>query len=67
LTYTKKDGKNEFLILNLKGKYLKKFYLPIKDMDVQFYPTYTVRDSKFYQLVENQESEEWELHITEIR
>jgi hypothetical protein len=66
LTYKKKEGKNEFLILDLKGKFLKKFYLPVEEMDVQFYPPYTVRDNRFYQLVENEESEKWELHITEI-
>ena len=53
LTYKKKEGKNEFLILDLEGKFLKRFYLPVKEMDVQFYP-----------LLENEETEQWELHIT---
>jgi len=66
LTYKKKEGKNEFLILDLEGKFLKRFYLPVKEMDVQFYPPYTVRDNRFYQLLENEETEQWELHITEL-
>jgi hypothetical protein len=49
-----------------EGKFLKRFYLPVKEMDVQFYPPYTVRDNRFYQLLENEETEQWELHITEI-
>jgi hypothetical protein len=64
LTYKKKEEKNELLILDLEGKLLKRFYLPVKDMDVQFYPPYTVSDNRFYQLLENEETEEWELHIT---
>jgi len=79
LTYKKEKGKSEFVILDLKGKLLKKVFLPFNQSDEWFHyslakavsqasphPTFTIKNGKLYQLIENEEKETWELHITGI-
>lgn len=57
----------ETLIFNLKGKFLEKVILPIKRMDpIMQYP-FTIHKGKLYQLIENEDEEQFEVHITEIR
>lgn len=67
LTYKRETAeKGEFLICDLKGTLLKRVMIPFKESDIiELYP-YTIKDNKIYQLVESQDSEEWELHINEI-
>lgn len=62
----KKEGENyEVYVFRMPEKFLKKIYLPLKNRTaVDLYP-FTVRDNRFYQLVENPDQEEWELHIYE--
>jgi hypothetical protein len=64
------DEENEtsqWFIFEIKGKLLKKVLLPMKYQNaLEFFP-YTIHDHKLFQVVENEEEEEWELHITEIR
>ncbi|MFC2155622.1 hypothetical protein ACFLRB_03930 [Acidobacteriota bacterium] len=65
LTYKKEDGKSEFLVFDISGKFLKKVFLPLVELDdIQFYP-FTICQKALYQLVEN-ENEAWELHRTGI-
>jgi hypothetical protein len=79
LTYKKEKDKSEFVILDLKGKLLKKVFLPFDQSDEWFHyslakfasqasphPTFTIKNGKLYQLIENQDEETWELHITGI-
>ena len=67
LTYKEKDNKSEFIVLDTKGKFLKKILFPLAQISiVEPYP-YTIHKGKVYQLVENQETEMWELHITDIQ
>lgn len=79
LTYKKEEEKSEFVILDLKGKLLKKVFLPFNQNDEWFHysltkatgqasphATFTIKNGKLYQLIENQDKEIWELHITEI-
>jgi len=65
-TYKKKDGKNEFVVYNIKGKLLKKIFLPLKDQTLVLPYPYAISKSKIYQIFDNAETEEWELHITDI-
>jgi hypothetical protein len=58
-TFRKKDDKNECVILDRKGKILNKTWLLAER-------PYTIKNNKFYRLVENIEKEEYELHITAI-
>jgi hypothetical protein len=64
LTYNRKDGKNEFFIFDMDGKLLRKKFIPIQTLNsVSPYPYY-IKNGKLYQLVENEDTEEWELQIT---
>ncbi len=67
LTYYKKDGKSEFIIMDIKGKYIKTKYIPISYNNIVEASPYTINNEKIYQLIENSEEENWELHITPIR
>jgi hypothetical protein len=64
----KKDktlGKNEFFILDLKGKLLKRVMLPL-DHESYFTPyVYTVKNDKLYQVFED-DDEQWAVRITKI-
>lgn len=63
----KEDKKNEYFILDLDGKLIKKVWLPLAEY-FDFSPNpYTIAKDKLFQLIENEESEEWELHITDIK
>lgn len=65
-THKEKDGKSHFMILDLKGKLLNKVFLGLhKKPTGGFYP-YTIKNGKYYQLIENEKSEKWELYIKEI-
>jgi hypothetical protein len=63
-TYKKQNGKNEFIILDLKGNVKKKIYLPFKDRSFLLAYPYAIRSNRLYQLFENEDTEEWELHVT---
>ncbi|MCP5053745.1 MAG: hypothetical protein GY940_41650 [bacterium] len=80
LTYEVKEGKSKFVILNLKGKLLKEVWVPFDQGDEWFHyslfktvskaspnPTFTIKNSNIYRLMENQEEESWELHIAPIK
>lgn len=62
-----KDDKNQFIIFDLKtGKYIKDVYLPFARKSVlEPYP-FAIKDNKFYQMVENLDTEKWELLIFPI-
>lgn len=67
ITWKKKEGKSQCLIFDLDGKFLKEIFLPLNSMDIaDLYPL-AVKNGKLYQLVDNTDTEEWELHITEIK
>jgi hypothetical protein len=70
LTYVSREtGRVEewlVYIYDIGGKFIKKLYLPLKEQDVwQVYPA-TFYGGKLYQLLENEETEEWELHAMPI-
>jgi hypothetical protein len=66
LTYKEKEKKREFYLSGIDGKQLKKIMLPLPEMNpLELYP-YTIRNNTLYQIIENDDSEEWELHITKI-
>lgn len=61
------DEENEtsqWFIFDLKGNLLKKVHLPMKYQNALEHFPYAIHDKKLYQVVENEEEEEWELHIT---
>lgn len=64
-TYKKNKESSEFLIFDLKGKFLKKALVPVVEKDIYCYP-YAISQGKLYQLVENEEKEHWELHAFSV-
>jgi hypothetical protein len=64
-TFKKKEGRTEFLIFDLDGKYLKTSFLLLVYQDILHPYLYAIDGGKIYQLAEN-EDEEWELRISGI-
>jgi len=66
ITYKKENEKTECFIFDIKGKFLEKLFISYEFMNpVDEYPA-TIKNRTVYQLVENEETEDWELHITGI-
>ncbi len=66
ITYAKTDGKFECQVLDLDGKLLKKAFLPIISSSLTRTYSFIIKNGKLYQLVENEDEETWELHVTTI-
>lgn len=66
-TYLKEDGKYEYFIYDLKGKFLKRLFLPVAYMNGLMPSPFTIENHTLYQLIENEDEEEWELHAVEIK
>jgi hypothetical protein len=67
MTYKEKDGKNEFVIMDVSGKLLKTVFIPIAPFEEStVIISYTIKNGKLYHLKDNEETEEWELRIYEI-
>jgi hypothetical protein len=67
LTYEQEDGKSAFYVFDFKGKFLKKVFVPFYESDfLHFYP-YSVSGGKLYQLVDNEDTEEWELVVSKLK
>ena len=66
LSNFKKDGKFETFLYDFSGKLLKKTFIPLVESDMLTLYPFDIKDSKIYQLVMDEEEEEFKLHITEI-
>lgn len=66
LTFKREGNKSELYIFDVKGKLLNRVFLPLKENTPLTYFPFYIKDGKLYQLVENEEEEEWELYVTEI-
>ncbi|MGE5340350.1 MAG: hypothetical protein ACM3SY_02605 [Candidatus Omnitrophota bacterium] len=64
-TYNRKGDLQEIVITDLKGKILKKSYVPRTRN--KFGSDFTVDNDKYYYIVDNDEIEEWELHVVDIK
>jgi len=65
LTYNKKNKDREVLITNYYGKILKQSYVPWIENFV--HTNFSIEDDKFYYIKENEDTEEWELHVEDIK
>jgi len=66
ITYEEKDNRCKMLVLDLGGKLLKEVFVPLVDINMlipYYYNYYTIHKDKLYILRDNQDTEEWELHI----
>ncbi len=65
-TYRRKDNKAEFFVYDLAGKLIKHTWVPFFDVMPQVPQPYAIKNGKIYQVHENEDDEEWELHINNI-
>jgi hypothetical protein len=70
-TYYKQDNLSEFILIDIsKNQLVKKFYLPPAEREpvkLSINRIYTIKDNKYYYLVDNYEEETWELHMAEMK
>ncbi len=66
LTYKEEKNQKEFLILDLKGRYLGNVLLPLVSTDIMGVTPFDFQGNYLFQLVENEETENWELHVSDI-
>lgn len=67
ITYKKVGNQTEVLVLDLQGNLVKKVMLPVYESNPEYLSPLSFHNGKIYQLVENEENEEWELHITVVQ
>lgn len=68
LTYKMKGDDRECIVLDLKGKEIKRMTLPIPEQyGMEFNSLFTAYRSTFYQLRENEDNETWELHTISLK
>ena len=68
-TYRKKDRLTEFHTFSPGGKFLGVRHLPlIEDGEIAYSASqlYRIRNGRLYQLVEDEDEEEWVLHMTDL-
>jgi hypothetical protein len=67
ITYKRKKEMNEVFLYTTAGKFIKTLDIPLyKDHPIDPLP-YTIHDGKIFQLIDNAETEEWELRVTPIK
>lgn len=66
LTNKKAGGKSEFVIFDKNGNFFKKVMVPVKFANPRETYPMTVNYGKLFQLYDNEDTEEWELHIHTI-
>lgn len=66
-TFEKKNGDTLHLVYDKEGKLLKKVYLPMKFRSPTLAFPMAFKNDTFYQLVDNDKNETWELHATAIK
>jgi len=65
-TYKEKDGIEEFFVYSNSGKFIKQVQLPVHYMyGVRISPT-AFKNNTFYQLIENDDEEIWQLHAHKV-
>jgi hypothetical protein len=65
-TFKSEGKKSEFYKFDLEGKLLRKVMVPFQESEfLRAYP-FAIDKGKIYQLIENDDTEEWELHINII-
>ena len=68
MTNKEKEGKNEFLVLDMKGRLLKTLFLPISSFDeTMIVITYDIVHGVLYHLKENEQTENWEVRVYNLK
>jgi hypothetical protein len=66
LTYERQTNQNEMVVLDLEGRLIKRVKIPVFERNPEHVFPFFIEKGRFYQLIENEESEIWELKVTEI-
>jgi hypothetical protein len=56
----------EILIFDTNGKFLKKVFIPLVEESADVLYPISICNDKLYQVVENPDSSQWEMHVHEI-
>jgi hypothetical protein len=67
ISYEQADEKHTAFVFDNKGKLIKKVMMPLATPNVLEIHPFDISNNKLFQLVENEDEEEWELHVTEIK
>ncbi len=67
LTYEKSGGNQKFYVFDLKGKLIKSAMMPLRPLTPEQPYPFTIDGGKLYQLLDNEDSEQWELHIKDFK
>lgn len=65
-TFKREKEKSEFYIFDLDGKLIRKVMAPIREAEFLVDYPFTIANGKIYHVTENEDTEEWELHIDNI-
>ncbi len=67
VTFKKNDGKTLLHVFATDGKFQEDIFLPLEERNPeQLYP-FSISKNSFYQLIENEETETWELFVTPVK
>jgi hypothetical protein len=67
MTHVRTEGANEIYIFDETGKFLRKVFVKMKDIQLQeVNPLIRIANNKIYQLFESQDEEIWQLYVTHI-
>ena len=67
LTYKRAENRAEFLVYSPKGKLLRKLIVPFFQTNMHLTYPHALHKGKIYQIAEDDEAEEWLLHISELK
>jgi hypothetical protein len=65
-TYKEQDGKSEFFVYKSDGTFIKQVFLTIHRSNVMIPNPAAFKNNTFYQIIENEDTEEWELHAVKV-
>jgi hypothetical protein len=66
MTYKREGNKNEVVIMDIKGNLLKRTMVPLVERNIERFFPFAVHKGKIYQLVEDEDSGNWELRANPI-
>lgn len=67
LTYLEKGDTTQCVIFDLKGKPVKKAFIPLVKETYVFFKPFMFKNNTLYQMVENEDTDDWELRVYEIK
>ena len=67
MTHVRKNGENEVYVYDASGKFIRKVFVKMEDINRQeVNPRIRIANGRVYQLLEDEDEEAWQLHISDI-